>query len=79
MREKSRQREMGFEQRFLVAQTVKKSACNAGDLDSIPGLGRSAGEGNRNLECQVHESRQIGSGQTRDGKSECRHSRKPAN
>ena len=26
---------------------------------------------NRNLECQVHESRQIGSGQTRDGKSEC--------
>ena len=29
----------------------------------------------RNLECQVSESRQIGSGQTRDGKSECRHSR----
>ena len=29
----------------------------------------------RNLECQVHESRQIGSGQTRDGKSESRHSR----
>ena len=29
----------------------------------------------RNLECQVHESRQIESGQTRDGKSECRHSR----
>ena len=29
----------------------------------------------RNLECQVHESRQIGSGQTRDGKSEHRHSR----
>ena len=25
--------------------------------------------------CQVQESRQIGSGQTRDGKSECRHSR----
>ena len=25
--------------------------------------------------CQVHESRQIGSGQTGDGKSECRHSR----
>ena len=24
---------------------------------------------------QVHESRQIGSGQTGDGKSECRHSR----
>ena len=28
-----------------------------------------------NLECQVHESRQIGSGQRRDGKSERRHSR----
>ena len=28
-----------------------------------------------NLECQVHESRQIGSGQTRDGKGELRHSR----
>ena len=24
----------------------KESACNAGDLDSIPGLGRSPGEGN---------------------------------
>ena len=29
----------------------------------------------RNLECQVHESRQIGSGQTRDGKGEHRHFR----
>ena len=29
----------------------------------------------RNLECQVHESRQIGSGQTGDGKSEHLHSR----
>ena len=26
----------------------KKSACNAGDLGSIPGLGRSPGEGNSN-------------------------------
>ena len=24
----------------------KESACNAGDLSSIPGLGRSPGEGN---------------------------------
>ena len=31
---------------FLVAQTVKKSACNVGDLDLIPGLGKSPGEGN---------------------------------
>ena len=31
----------------LVAQLIKKkkSACNAGDLGSIPGLGRSPGEG----------------------------------
>ena len=29
----------------------------------------------RNLECQVHKSRQIGSGQTGDGKSEHQHSR----
>ena len=27
----------------------KESACNAGDLSSIPGLGRSLGEGNGNL------------------------------
>ena len=27
---------------------VKASACNAGDLGSIPGLGRSTGEGNGN-------------------------------
>ena len=32
----------------LVAQMVKASACNAGDLGSIPGLGRSPGEGNGN-------------------------------
>ena len=32
----------------LVAQTVKKSACNVGDPSLIPGLGRSPGEGNGN-------------------------------
>ena len=31
-----------------MAQTVKASAYNAGDLGSIPGLGRSPGEGNGN-------------------------------
>ena len=30
----------------LVVQMIKKSACNAGDLGSIPELGRSPGEGN---------------------------------
>ena len=28
-----------------VGQAGKESACNAGDLGSIPGLGRSPGEG----------------------------------
>ena len=32
----------------LIAQTVKESACNAGDLGSIPGSGRSPGGGNGN-------------------------------
>ena len=32
----------------LVAQMVKVSAYNAGDLGSIPGLERSHGEGNGN-------------------------------
>ena len=31
-----------------MAQMVKESACNAGDLGSIPGLGRSPGEGHGN-------------------------------
>ena len=30
----------------LVAQSAKKSACEAGDLSSISGSGRSPGEGN---------------------------------
>ena len=32
-----------------MAQTVKESICNAGDLGLIPGLGRFPGEGNGNL------------------------------
>ena len=48
----------------LVAQLVKKSACNAGDPSLIPGLGRSPGERNGNplqysglensMDCIVH-------------------------
>ena len=30
---------------LVVAQAGKESACSVGDLDSIPGLGRSPGEG----------------------------------
>ena len=37
----------------LTAQTVKASACNAGDLGSIPGSGRSHGKGNGNLSTPV--------------------------
>ena len=33
----------------LLAQMMKESACSAGDLGLIPGLGRSSGEGNDNL------------------------------
>ena len=33
---------------FPGGASGKKSACNAGDLDSIPGLGRCPGEGNGN-------------------------------
>ena len=33
---------------FPGGSEVKASACNAGDLGSIPGLGRSPGDGNGN-------------------------------
>ena len=33
---------------FPGGSEVKASACNVGDLGSIPGLGRSPGEGNDN-------------------------------
>ena len=33
---------------FPCGSDGKESACNAGDLDSIPGSGRSPGEGNGN-------------------------------
>ena len=33
---------------FHVGSAGKESACNAGDVGSIPGLGRSPGEGNGN-------------------------------
>ena len=48
----------------LVAQLVKEPASNAGDLGSIPGLGRSPGEGKgyplqypgleNSMDCIVH-------------------------
>ena len=56
----------------LVAQLVKESACNAGDLGLIPGLGRSPGEGKgyplqysgleNSMDCIVHG---VAKGQTR--------------
>ena len=41
-------RELSIQQGFLGGSEVKASACNAGDLGSIPGLGRSPGERNGN-------------------------------
>ena len=41
----------------LVAQTVKESACNAGDLGLIPGMGRSpGGEHGNPLQCSCLEN-----------------------
>ena len=37
-----------FIMEFPGGSEVKASTCNAGDLGSIPGLGRSPGEGNGN-------------------------------
>ena len=49
---------------FPWGSAGKESACNAGDLDSIPGLGRSPGEGKgyplqysgleNSIDCIVH-------------------------
>ena len=42
---------------FPGGSEVKASACNAGDLGSIPGSGRSPGEGNGNpLQCSCLEN-----------------------
>ena len=42
---------------FPGGSEVKASACNVGDLGSIPGLGRSPGEGNGNpLQCSCLEN-----------------------
>ena len=44
-------------QSFPGGSEVKASACNAGDLGSIPRLGRSPGEGNGNpLQCSCLEN-----------------------
>ena len=47
----------GFPLDFAGGSDSKASACNAGDLGSIPGLGRSPGEGNGNpLQCSCLEN-----------------------
>ena len=38
----------GLDNRLLQRCSGKESACNAGDVDSIPGSGGSLGEGNGN-------------------------------
>ena len=37
-----------YSDEIIGSSEVKASACNVGDLDSIPGSGRSSGEGNGN-------------------------------
>ena len=64
---------------FPGGSVGKESACNAGDLGSIPGLGRSPGEGNgypcqysglensmdrEALQSTVHEVREVAKSQT---------------
>ena len=39
---------LGFSQMVYIGSDGKESVCNARDLGSVPGLGRSPGEGNRN-------------------------------
>ncbi|CAI9156274.1 unnamed protein product [Rangifer tarandus platyrhynchus] len=42
---------------YICSSDGKESACNAGDLGSIPGSGRSSGEGNGNpLQCSSLEN-----------------------
>ena len=42
---------------FLIAQRVNNLSANAGDMDLIPVLGRSPGEGNGNsLQCSCLEN-----------------------
>ena len=55
---------IGCQLGFPGGSVGKESTCNAGDLGSIPGLGRSAGEGNgyplqyscleNSMDCIVH-------------------------
>ena len=44
---------------FPGGSEVKASACNAGDLSSIPGLGRYSGEGNGNPSQYSHGRRSL--------------------
>ena len=55
---------------FPDSSVGKESACNAGDLGLIPGLGRAPGEGNgcppwssgleNAMDCTVHGSHRVG-------------------
>ena len=55
---------LGLSRASLIAQLIKKSACSVRDLGSIPGLGRSPGEGKgyplqysgleNSMDCIVH-------------------------
>ena len=46
--------------RIYEGSDAKEFDCNAGDLGSVPGLGRSPGEGNGHpLQCSCHGQRSL--------------------
>ena len=54
-----------------MAQMVKESVCNAGDLGLIPGSGRCPGEGNGNsLQCSCLENPMDGGAQLQNVRSQ---------
>ena len=57
---------------FPVGSDGKESACNAGDLSSVPGLGRSLGKGN-GLPTPVFLPREFHWQRTLVGYSTCGH------
>ena len=64
MTEVTQQQQQPYKMGFPCGSASKESACNVGDLSSIPGLGRSRGEGKgyplqysglkNSLDCIVH-------------------------
>ena len=64
---------LGMKMGFPCGSAGKESACDAGDLDLIPGLGRSPGEGKGySLQYSGLENSSMGSQRVRHTKSQTR-------